>query len=110
MTDEQLYAFLSSQSDLGAQEKEMQLQQARANQLRGMALQPSAGKDLGSQLARGLTGGMAGYATMQGNQAMDKYKAARGETMADLGDLLLKRQRNPEMVPGQYSMANPQYG
>ena len=110
MTDEQLFAFLQSQSDLGASEKEMALQQARANQLRTQALQPSAGKDWASQLARAATGGMAGYATKQGGAAMDQYRQQRAGTMQDIGDILLKRQRNPEMVPGQYSMDNPAYG
>ena len=79
-SDEQI-AALMSMDDLGGMEKKMTRQGALANTLRGQALQPSAHKDWASQLARGLQGGMAGYAMKQEQPMLDEYSAMKKKNL-----------------------------
>ena len=90
MTDEQLAALLEME-DLGGMERKMQQQNALASQLRGSALQPSSGKDFGSQLARGLQGGMAGMAMKQAGQGITDYGAAKTKALGNVRNALLRR-------------------
>lgn len=107
MTDEQLAALMQT-GDLGTQEAQMEQQNALAQQLRQQALQPSARRDVGSQLARGLQGGMAGYAMKQQQQGMKDYGAAKAAKLGSAMDILLKRGQQPQQV-GAVGPTTPMY-
>jgi hypothetical protein len=89
-SDDQLAALLGME-DLNAQEKQLARQQAMTQALRGSALQPSAHKDVGSQLARGLQGAMAGYGTMQDKGAIDELSKSRTRNLGSIRDALMTR-------------------
>jgi hypothetical protein len=81
-TDEQLERMM--QLDFGAQEGKLAQQQALVNQLRSQALQPSAGKDTGSQLARGLQGVLGGIGMVQQGKAMDQFGQSKAGKIRDI--------------------------
>jgi hypothetical protein len=98
MTDEQMAALLGME-DLSTEEKRMARQQAMTNQLRTNALQPSAGKDWASQLARGVQGGMAGYGSMQGDKALRAFETKKSGALQGIRNALLNKPALPPMQP-----------
>ena len=90
MTDEQLAAILGMEN-LGSEEKKLAMQQAMSRQLRESALRPSAGKDFGSQLARGLQGAMAGYGMKQDMGRLDEFGKKQDAALGSMRDALLNR-------------------
>jgi len=89
--NDQLAALLEMQ-DVGEAERQLQQQQALAGQLRGQALAPSSGKDWGSQLARAMQGGLAGYSMNKENKLGAAASTARSDALKKAQAVLLKPQ------------------
>lgn len=104
MTDEQAakqWALMMGTADLSLDEKQLARQQAMTNQLRMQAMQPSSGKDFGSQMARALHGGMAAYSGMQDERQYDptiegSYAAKKALKMEAIRKALLGNQQQPQ--------------
>jgi hypothetical protein len=113
MTDEQ-FAMALEFEDLTEEEKALARQQSMANQLRGSALQPSSGRDFGSQLARAAQGALAAYGQTQADKRSAGLSATRKSKVGDIRDYYMKRGKYTpmvdEMVPGQFSVEDPRYG
>lgn len=100
MTDEQLLAFMTGQGDMSVAEKKLANQQALSGALRQQALSPSAGKDYGSQIARGISGLGAGYMGSRGDQtAFDAFTGSKNKMLGGMRDLLLKKPPAPPAAP-----------
>jgi len=97
MDNQMVNAFLTMQ-DLTAQEKQLAQQQAMAQQLRTAAMGPSAGKDFGSQAARGLQGLGALIGGFQSKRSAADYAKAKQDTL----DRIFKRQPLQEQVQQPY--------
>jgi hypothetical protein len=89
-TDEQLERMM--QLDFGTQEAQLSQQQALVNQLRQQALQPSAGKDRGSQITRGLQGVLGAVGMNQQNKAMKDFGQVKRQ---QIGDIFRQPSTNP---------------
>lgn len=98
MDNELVNAFLTMQ-DITGQEKQLAQQQAMAQQLRTAAMQPSAGKDIGSQGARGLQGLGALFTGMQSKRAAGEYARAKQDTLDKFMRASQQRQPMPTQQP-----------
>ena len=87
MTNEQIAALMGME-DLDIEEQKMARQQAMADQLRAQAMQPSAGKDWGSQTARALQGIGAAYGMRQGQQNLDAFAPKKQASLDKIRSLL----------------------
>lgn len=83
------YASMLMMQNLSADEKMMMQQQAQAAELRKAGMQPSAGRDFGSQSARALQGIGGAIGDIQNKQAMDKYRLDSAGNMEKIKNLLI---------------------
>lgn len=83
------YAAMLMMQNLSADEKMMMQQQAQAAELRKAGMQPSAGRDFGSQSARALQGIGGAIGDVQNKQMMDEYRKNSARNMGTIKDILM---------------------
>src|SRR5262245_55160760 len=105
MTPQEREDWARNMPDVTGTNRAILRQRAIADKLREASMpdQPHQRMDWASQAARALSGGISGYreaqATQQQQQLMDEWRR-----------FMQTGTQVPEMVPGQYSGFNPQYG
>ena len=98
MTNEQIAALMGME-DLDIEEQKMARQQALSDQLRAQAMQPSSGKDWGSQTARALQGITAAYGMRQGQKDLEAFGPKKQASLDKIRSLLTGPRPGTQQLP-----------